>query len=180
MILAKENRDVLLARTVLVLGVLTALATSAPEEHFLTDSDRKSLVDDDVLQVTARANRAAFDHGVEVSVHISLHLVDPPVDRTEIQVRVIPDDSRLAITNKPLTSAIFRGDSAYTTYYLSEICIEGEDCQAGFSFEITEGVGTVDIDVEAESSASDGGGFCSPQDGSFPPDAAIEVTFDEP
>jgi hypothetical protein len=149
-----------IVRTVIVIGVLTTIATSAPNGFVRDDSEERSLVAQDVVHVTIAFTAAASEQADSLRVELSW---------TGGSVTVIPDDPELAAPSL---------DTRFATVDLRDACLEAGPCTVGFSIDAGESTGTLTVLGIAERFGD--ASFCFPDSREFVGDATVEVTFDGP
>lgn len=157
-------------RTVFLVGVLTTLATSAPQHPELVETYSDS------NRAGPGAHRLYVRANAETTTYMSRFLVDIQVwanggDGTTT-FDAVPDDPVFAIESIPSQGA------TSLSFLLSEVCIAGEDCEFGITFDLPANV-SIDVDVRAELTAEPDGSSCFSDSRDFSEDDEIEIGFDE-
>jgi hypothetical protein len=149
-------------RSVIVVGVLTTIATSAPQGFSRDGTAERTLQPGDVAHVTVVFNRSANDQADHLGIEFFWTSSAPAT--------LIPDDP--AQPTRPLTG--------FERIEADELCVEAGPCTLGFSIESgsLENAGTLEVTAVADRAGD--ASFCFPDNREFSADAAVEVTFDAP
>ena len=137
----------LLARGVLLLGLLTTVATSAPADYTLVNDASVVVAQTSSLHTTVTGNWTAVNHATSWEMVVQA----VPADKTATGIIwIIPDDERL----EPKSIDLSQSRSVEYFLFTSEIadrntdvCPIGSDCRFGFAIEFEDGIGEVEIDL---------------------------------
>ena len=146
-----------LFRGVLIVAILTTIATSAPESHLVVDEQTVALEPQTVIRVRAVFNAAVIQQAGSLSVNFSVGAVP---------VMVIPDDPALPAVEV----------ASFHQFDVLELCLEAGPCELAFSIDPGDAGGM--IEVEAVASRGGDPSFCRPDNRDFTDDAATEVIFE--
>lgn len=142
-------------RFVLIVGVLTTIATSAPQHFILADAATVSLQAQTVKHVTVRFSADANEPADELSVRLSGNVGS---------AMIIPDDPRIAPGTSLSIDALM-------------VCPETGPCELGFSLDPGDEL-SASVDVEAQATRFADASFCFPDNREFKPTATVDVVED--
>jgi len=154
-------------RLILIVAVLTTVATSPPPSYAVTATDERTLAIG-TTRISARANRSGVAAADRLTLDLELRTASPPKQNT---VTIVPDDPAIA-PETIVVSANFNERS----YQLLAVCDRDRDCDAGVSVEIPDG-SAVTVTATATLVRLGDSRFLFPSDRSFPSDATVDVGF---
>jgi hypothetical protein len=146
-------------RFVLIVGVLTTVATSAPEGFFLVEDASRDLPPLEVAHVTVVFGAGTLGDGMGVTFDLE--------GEPGTVVMIVPDDPSV-----PAFEISELGDQRVDVLALCPTV----PCEVGFSIDPAEGSGN--LRVEAESRRAGDASFCFPDNRSYAEGATIQVIFD--
>jgi hypothetical protein len=156
------RRRELAIRVLLVTGILTAIATSAPPSDSV--QDERSITVDSSGVTTLRVRFSAATVEQASNLHLSFGASSGPT------VTLVPDDPA-----QPVVPILGTLDLDAT-----ELCAPTGPCELGFSLDTGEDPAPTLVEVTAFASRGGDASFCFPDNAPFTEDATIEVVFAQP
>ncbi|MEO7735010.1 MAG: hypothetical protein ABIY55_28910 [Kofleriaceae bacterium] len=151
-------------RLVLVAATLTTVATSAPQNYYVTDTLDRPLARG-TLRIHAAANQVGMSHADDLSMKLELHAVGT----ASTTVTITPDDPELAVEQVALDAQV-----TFREYDLIALCQPDRACDAGVTIEIPPDV-ALSITATGTLTAFGDPAFFFPEDRSFPADATLQL-----
>ena len=148
-----------LFRGVLIVAILTTIATSAPESHVVAEAQETALEANTVKRVRVVFSAAANEQAGSMTVKFA--------DGIGVPIMIVPDDPAL-----PAVELI-----SSHTYDVLEVCVEAGPCELAFSIDPGP-AGELTIEVEGAMGRGGDPSFCRPDNREFTDDATIEVIFE--
>lgn len=156
-----RRRRELAIRVLLVIGILTAIATSAPPSDSVQDERSVPVDDSGVTTVRVRFSAAAVEQASDLSLSFA------PAGAT---VMFIPDDPAQPVI--PIAGFVDLDATAF--------CAPTGPCEIGFSLDVVDDPTPALVDVTASASRGGDPSFCFPDNEPFTEDATVEVVFTQP
>lgn len=157
-----RRRRELAIRVLLVIGILTAIATSAPPSDSVQDTRSAAVDSAGVTTLRVRFSAAAVEQASDL--RISFLASSGPT------VTLVPDDPA-----QPVVPIIGTLDIDAT-----ELCASTGPCELGFSLDTDTDPASTLVDVTASASRGGDPSFCFPDNDPFTADATVEVVFAQP
>ena len=157
-------------RIVLVIGLLTTVATSAPEDFYLDGQSGMTFTGPTTVRAFVSANGDAIQHADQFQVEFELLAAQGG----PFMVSVIPDDPTREVQN----ASVDAGGSIIGFYDAIESCDGEAACEFGVSFDIPADA-TVRFEIRGSLIAYGDPSFFFPENREFPASATVQVGFDD-
>lgn len=157
-----RRRRELSIRVLLVIGILTAIATSAPPSDSVQDTRSIAVDNAGITTLRVRFSAAAVEQASDL--HLFFSASSGPT------VTLVPDDPA-----QPVVPIVGTVDLDAT-----ELCAPTGPCELGFSLDTGEAPASTLVDVTASASRGGDASFCFPDNDPFTEDATVEVVFAQP
>lgn len=156
-----------LVTAVLILGAFTTMATSLAPPTSLEADHQVILHDDTPVRVTLLASKDVVDQSDDIQIRVHL-------PENSAQVRVVPDPPNLPILELP-TSDGYPAE----LYDLQDSCQREGDCSIGFTIELVDGGGPLEVLIEGTAlDSTDPGFFFGDAAEEYNDDAVFKFTED--
>lgn len=154
-------------RLVLIVAILTTVATSAPRNFEVSATDEHTLPTG-TTRISAHANQIGVAHADQLMLELELRTAMAPMQNT---ATIVPDDPAIA----PETLVVSAGFTE-RSYQLLAVCTRDKDCDAGVSIDVPAG-SPITVTATATLVRFADGSLFFPEDRSFPNGATVDVGF---
>jgi hypothetical protein len=157
-----RRRHELAIRVILVTGILTTIATSAPPSDSVQDERSVPVDAMGVTTLQVRFSAAAVEQANDLRLLF--------VASAGATVTLVPDDPAQPVV--PIVGTV--------EIDATELCAPTGPCELGFSLDAGDDPAASLIDVTAFASRGGDASFCFPDNDPFTADATVEVVFAQP